>query len=147
MTDAPVSDPVSGLFSEALLRAVLPSRVATARRTLRQLGLVVASVEEGPDPEPLAAIVHETIRDSDMAARLDDGSLALVLEFTPTDGCAVVADRFQAKVLASHPDATVTMGIACYPAHALDPDELYDTARTAVGEAPRGAVATAPLAE
>lgn len=147
MTDALVSDPVSGLFSEALLRAVLPSRVATARRTLRQLGLVVAQVEDGPEPEALATIVRETIRDSDMAARLDDGTLALVLEFTPSEGCAVVADRLQARVMTSHPDATVTVGIACYPAHALNADELHDTARAAAADAARGSVATAPLAD
>ena len=90
MTDALVTDPDSGLFSEAMLRAVLPSRVATARRTLRQLGLVVAPSTTAPTPAHWPPVVHETIRDSDMAARLDDGRVALVLEFTPSEGCAVV---------------------------------------------------------
>lgn len=147
MTSALVSDPDSGLFSEAMLRAVLPSRVATARRTLRQLGLVLASVEGGPEPGALAELVHETIRDSDMAARLDDGRVVLVLEFTPSEGCAVVAERLHAKVQEDHPEAVVTTGIACYPAHALSATELMGAAETAAVTAAPGAVATAPVAE
>lgn len=147
MTDALVSDLESGLFSEALLLAVLPSRVATARRTLRQLGLILVSVDEGPDPTAMAAIVHETIRDSDMAARLDDGRVALILEFTPSEGCGVVADRLQSKVQASNPSATTTIGIACYPAHALTADELVAAADTAGEGAAPGSIATAPVAD
>ncbi|WCO67393.1 diguanylate cyclase [Iamia majanohamensis] len=147
MTDAPVTDPESGLFSEAMLRAVLPSRVATARRTLRQLGLVVAAVGDGPDPGEMAELVGHTVRDSDIAARLDDGRVALVLEFTPSEGCAVVADRFRTKVAETHPDAEVRLGIACYPAHALSADELVVAADTALGEAGPGDVVTAPVAE
>ncbi|MGI8936937.1 MAG: GGDEF domain-containing protein [Iamia sp.] len=142
-----VTDPDSGLFSEAMLRAVLPSRVATARRTLRQLGLVVVTVDDQPDPTALAALVHETIRDSDMAARLGDGRLVLVLEFTPGDGCEVVAGRLQTKVLDANPGAHVTAGIACYPAHALTADELIAAAGSAAQSAGPGSVATAPVAE
>ncbi len=147
MTDAFVTDPESGLFTEAMLRAVLPSRVATARRTLRQLGLVLTEVQDGPAPDALAEVVSHTIRDSDIAARLDDGRLALVLEFTPSEGCAVVAERFRTKVGDAHPDAEVRVGIACYPAHALSADELVVAAETALGEASPGAIVTAPVAE
>ena len=42
---APIEDPSTGLFSEAFLRAVLPTRIATARRSLKQLGLVMVDVD------------------------------------------------------------------------------------------------------
>ncbi len=147
MTDALVTDPDSGLFTEAMLHAVLPSRVATARRTLRQLGLLTITVDGGPTPSVLADLVHETIRDSDMAARLDDGRLVLVLEFTPSEGCTVVAERFQTKVGDAHPGATVGVGIACYPAHALTAEELLAAADAVGTDVGPGAVGTAPVAE
>ena len=145
MTQHLVSDPATGLFSEAMLRALLPSRVATARRTLRQLGLVLVSVSGGPTPEEVADEVQAAIRDSDMAARLDDGTVALVLEFTPSEGCLVVVERLQAALGAGHPDAHVRAGVACYPAHAVSADELVDTARRALDRAQDGTAAIAPV--
>lgn len=144
-TDQLVSDPISGLFSEAMLRALLPSRVATARRTLRQLGLVLVSVTDGPTPDEVAAEVRRAIRDSDLAARLDDGTVAIVLEFTPTDGCLVVVERLQRQIVADHPDAHVRSGIACYPAHAISADELVDVAQQALARAHDGSAAIAPI--
>lgn len=145
MTQQLVSDPTTGLFSEAMLRAMLPSRVATARRTLRQLGLILVSATDGPSPEQVAAEVMAAIRDSDMAARLDDGTVAIVLEFTPSEGCLVVVERLQAKLSADHPDAHVRAGVACYPAHAVSADELVDTAQQALARAQDGTAAIAPV--
>jgi hypothetical protein len=147
MTDQPVSDPASGLFSEAMLRALLPSRVATARRTLRQLGLILVRIIDGPEPQELADLVLHVVRDSDMAARFDDGRIALVLEFTPGEGCLVVAKRLQTTVNESHPEATVTSGIACYPAHAISSDELVTTAADALSGTDPGGVIIAAVPE
>lgn len=145
MTQHLVSDPATGLFSEAMLRAVLPSRVATARRTLRQLGLVLVSVTDGPSPEQVAAEVLGAIRDSDMAARLSDGTVALVLEFTPSEGCLVVVERLQARLGADHPGAHVRAGVACYPAHAVSAEELVTVAEQALARAQDGTAAIAPV--
>lgn len=145
MTQPIVSDPITGLFSEAMLRAVLPSRVATARRTLRQLGLVLVSVTDGPSPDQVATEVLGAIRDSDMAARLDDGTIALVLEFTPSEGCLVVVERLQARLGADFPNAHVRAGVACYPAHAVSADELVAVAEQALARAHDGTAAIAPV--
>lgn len=147
MSDQTVTDATSGLFSEAMLTALLPSRVATARRTLRQLGLVVAAVEDGPAPDELAELVRASIRDSDVAARLDDGSVALVLEFTPAEGCVVVAERLRDQVLQASPDARYRAGVACYPAHAISADELRQVARQALEGAAPGEVGVASVPE
>jgi len=147
MTDQLVSDPASGLFSEAMVRAMLPSRVATARRTLRQLGLILVSVADGPDPTAIADIVGHSIRDSDMAARLDDGNVALILEFTPSEGCSVVLERLRARILEVAPEAQVAAGIACYPAHAISATELLDAAGEALNGAGAAGIAVAPVPE
>lgn len=145
MTQHLVSDPTTGLFSEAMLRAMLPSRVATARRTLRQLGLIVLSATDGPTAEEVATEVLAAIRDSDMAARLDDGTVAIVLEFTPSEGCLVVVERLQSKLISDHPDAHVRAGVACYPAHAVSAEELVDMAQQALSRAHDGTAAIAPV--
>jgi len=146
LTKQLVSAPASGLFSEAMLTALLPSRVATARRTLRQLGLVLVQFD-GLDPDQVAALVTAAIRDSDMAARLDDGTVALVLEFTPSEGCLIVVDRLRSKVQRDHADAEIRSGVACYPAHAISAEELMTVAREALGRAAPGTAAVAPVPE
>lgn len=147
MSDEPVFDLESGLFSEAMLRAVLPSRVATARRTLRQLGLVLVSVSDGPAPGDVAALVRAVVRDSDMAARLDDGRIVLVLEFTPGEGCLIVAERLRERILEATARAEMTAGIACYPAHAISADELLEVAEQASSSSGRGEITVAPVPE
>jgi hypothetical protein len=144
-TENLVSDPASGLFSEAMLRALLPSRVATARRTLRQLGLILVSVTDGPGPDQVADEVRRAIRDSDMAARLDDGTIAIVLEFTPSEGCLVVVERLQRRITEDHPGSHVRSGVACYPAHAISAEELVDVAQQALARAHDGSAAIAPV--
>jgi GGDEF domain-containing protein len=146
-TDQLVCDPATGLFSEALLRAVLPSRVATARRTLRQLGLALVSVDDGPDPTVLADLVVSSVRDSDMAGRLDDGTLAIILEFTPADGCRIVVERLHDRILESANNARVRAGVACYPVHAVSATELMEIAHTALDGAPDGETRVAPVPE
>ena len=146
MTQQLVSDPASGLFSEAMLTALLPSRVATARRTLRQLGLVLVRVD-GLDPDQVAGLVTSAIRDSDMAARLDDGTVALILEFTPSEGCLIVVERLRTRVRRDHPEADVRAGVACYPAHAISADELIEVGREALARAAAGSTAVAPVPE
>ncbi len=147
-----IGDPDSGLFSEAFLLALLPTRVATARRSLRQLGLVLVAVEpaEGTsaDLTTVGELVHETLRDSDIAARLDDGRLAMLLEFTPVDGCVVVAERLARKLAERIPNVSCWAGVACYPAHAIDDTELLQAAGAALSgahEHKSGTVAVAPV--
>lgn len=155
-----IEDPGSGLFSEALLRAILPNRIATARRTLKPLGLVMVSVEPvdrgsapGAGPEidlvQVGGTVARILRDSDMAARLADGRFALLLEFTPVEGCVIVADRLQTILGRERPELRVRVGLACYPAHAIDDDELLGASSRALAEARASgtpAVVVAPVA-
>lgn len=152
-----IADPASGLFSEAFLRAILPTRVATARRSLKQLGLVLVHIGPVDGDRPaeldLAAIgtlVHHTLRDSDIAARLDDGRVAMLLEFTPVEGCSVVANRFAERLADEQAGLGAWAGLACYPAHAIDDDELLTASTRALADARArdpGSVVVAPVAD
>jgi GGDEF domain-containing protein len=165
---APIEDPATGLFSEAFLRAVLPTRIATARRSLKQLGLVLVQVDvmdarppeagtttlptTGPavDPGMLGLTVHRALRDSDIAAGLDDDRFAMLLEFTPVEGCVVVAQRFIDLLDKEHPELVASAGVACYPAHAIDASELFAASIRALqdarGQGPR-TIVVAPVAD
>lgn len=145
MTPDDLIDPATGLFGEQLLRAILPSRIATARRALRQLGLIVVDCGALASPVETGRMVALTIRDSDIAARLSDGTVAVALEFTPVDGCRVVVDRLRRKLAAADPPTPLTAGIACYPAQAIDHTELLAAARLALLAAPLGGTAVAPV--
>jgi GGDEF domain-containing protein len=169
---APIEDPATGLFSEAFLRAVLPTRIATARRSLKQLGLVLVQVDPvdgqhlreagtmtlpgndagpgGVDLGALGVAVHRALRDSDIAAGLDDDRFAMLLEFTPVEGCVVVAQRFIDLLDKEHPTLVATAGVACYPAHAIDASELFAASTRALDDArsrgPR-TIVVAPVAD
>jgi GGDEF domain-containing protein len=167
---APIEDPATGLFSEAFLRAVLPTRIATARRSLKQLGLVLVQVDlaergheagtltlptggeggTGVDPGVLGLTVHRALRDSDIAAGLDQNRFAMLLEFTPVEGCVVVAQRFIDLLDKEHPELVASAGVACYPAHAIDASELFAASTRALQDArdqgPR-TIVVAPVAD
>jgi GGDEF domain-containing protein len=168
---APIEDPATGLFSEAFLRAVLPTRIATARRSLKQLGLVLVQVdpadgrhlheagttalpsaERGSDVDlgALGLAVHRALRDSDIAAGLDDDRFAMLLEFTPVEGCVVVAQRFIDLLDKEQPSLVAVAGVACYPAHAIDASELFAASTRALADAksrgPR-TIVVAPVAD
>jgi len=166
---APIEDPATGLFSEAFLRAVLPTRIATARRSLKQLGLVLVQVDpagttpaeagtttlptaggSGLDSGMLGLTVHRALRDSDIAAGLDGDRFAMLLEFTPVEGCVVVAQRFIDLLDKEHPELVASAGVACYPAHAIDASELFAASIRALddarGQGPR-TIVVAPVAD
>jgi diguanylate cyclase (GGDEF)-like protein len=138
-----LSDPATGLFSEAYFHVALESRLAAARRHLRPVSVALLRSAEGavgdtavaPPPARLADAVRETIRDADIACRLDDGTFAVILEDTPENGAVWTAERIRRNLVSRHGSHTVWAGIACYPAHAFSSDELYRQAATALAAA------------
>lgn len=138
-----ITDTDSGLLNETYLRAALVGRVHNARRHLRPLAYCIVHVgrdADSPDaPEPsaerVAAILDETLRDADTSCRLDDGRFGLLLEDTPEDGAVWTLERVRRNVTEQLPGATVWAGVATYPAHATNSDELAATARDALARA------------
>lgn len=138
-----LTDDVTGLFSEAYFDVALEARIAAARRRLRPVALVLLEVVRGlASPEPSAAdadlvtaALRRTLREADTACRLDDGRYALVLEDTPENGAIWTVERIRTHLAESGTIHTVWAGIACYPAHAFDRDEILRQAEDALRQA------------
>lgn len=150
-----ITDAESGLLNETYLRAALVGRVHNARRHLRPLAYCIVHVgrdpetSTGPEPAParVATILDDTLRDADTSCRLTDGRFALLLEDTPTDGAVWTIERLRRNLADELPEATLWAGVATYPAHATDSDELAATARDALArslEWPRSRIEVAP---
>ena len=140
---ASLPDAETGLFSEEYLHVALEARIASARRNLRPVAVALVDVVHDPQepsdnravPRGVAASVIETIRESDTASRLQSGIFAMVLEDTPENGAVWTMERLRRKLSDANPDCTVWAGVACYPAHALDPDEMLQKAGLALAAA------------
>ena len=138
-----VTDGETGLFNTAFFAVTLDKRVSAARRGLRPLALallepVTGVADDAPAPamgRPVADCLVETLRDSDIACRLDAGLVAIILEDTPENGAVWTVERVRRRLAASTGDVTLRAGIACYPAHAFDADELLSAAQVALGSA------------
>lgn len=137
---ADVIDEGSGLFTEMFFTATLDQRVSAARRGLRPLSLALLDPStnlrgkrtEHTDFPRVAAGVRSTVRDADIACRLTDGTIALILEDTPENGAVWTVERIRRTVTAEQEDITLRAGIACYPAHAFDAEQLVAQARDAL---------------
>ncbi len=134
-----LSDPTSGLYNEEYFRAAVDARIAAARRHLRPVAVAFVDVVLGvPDeptriaPEMVADCLARTLRDSDTAARLDDGRFALVLEDTPENGAIWTIERVRRMLAGQRDDLTLWAGVACYPAHGFDGGELLRQADVAL---------------
>lgn len=135
-----LTDDATGLFSEGYFTVALDARIATARRHLRPVAVVLLEVIEGlqggtpqpADPEQVAASIVETLREADTASRLLDGGYALVLEDTTENGAIWTVERIRRQMATTHPGLTMWAGVACYPAHGLTTEEVLDRADLAL---------------
>ncbi|MGC9154933.1 MAG: diguanylate cyclase [Ferrimicrobium sp.] len=145
-TTDPITDPLTGLMNEIFFSGLLSTKVATARRRLWPLSIVLLQLvmqpdvtEEATDAGILAfsEVVAATIRTADVACRVGSRSFALLLDDTDEDGAAWVAERIQiahAREGAS-PIAKVCAGVASYPSHGIEPAEILITAKSALKQA------------
>ncbi|MFN0092512.1 MAG: GGDEF domain-containing protein [Acidimicrobiales bacterium] len=138
--DDTLVDADTGLFSETYFKVALDARIAAARRRLRPVSVIllevvsdVAAASPGlGDPQSITRAIRATLREADTAARLADGRYALVLEDTPENGAIWTVERLRSELVAERPDHTVWAGVACYPAHAFDVDEILTQAVAAL---------------
>jgi hypothetical protein len=155
VTDPSLLDPASGLFAQPFFLAALSWRVIACRRVLRPLAFaqleVVDGLPDGPavpsDPRVVTAMIKATLRTSDVAARLHDGTYGLMLEDTPEDGAVWAVERLR-RSLATRPGGRVLRaGVACYPGQALTPTDIVLAAQGAFATArewPQDRIEVAP---
>lgn len=127
-------DPETGLYSEVFYAASVPTRVASAKRALRPLSIAVLAVA-GMRAVDVAEALRRTLREADLACRLDHGRFGVLLDETPVEGAVRMAERLGAALHIETGSVQLWAGIAAYPADALDPVVLLDTADAALREA------------
>lgn len=138
-----LTDPSTGLYSEAFLHVAADARIAAARRHLRPVALVLLEVIEGlgsdlprpADPMEVATGIRETLREADTACRLASGGYALLLEDTPETGAIWSIERLRRHMLNENAALTIWAGVACYPAHGFHTPELLARAEHALTQA------------
>jgi GGDEF domain-containing protein len=121
-------DDETGFLNEDFLRALVPGRVATARRLMWPLSLAILDIEDDSAVEVLAHAILVTVRECDTACRMDDGRFAMLLEDTPENGAVWVVERVRRLLGAQTDPVSVWAGVATYPAHAMDGPTLLDVA-------------------
>lgn len=146
VSEDPITDPVTGLMNEIFFSGLLGTKLATARRRLWPLSVVLLQVHlvdglsEADSDEAIRAfseVVRGTIRTADVACRVGKRTFALVLDDTDEDGGAWVAERVQiaqARQGTTH-IARISAGVASYPSHGIEPAEVLLTAKTALAQA------------
>ena len=129
------NDSVTGLIDRTYFRVTLSQRVASARRHLQPLSLVLFELDGFEKARPdrrdralrlLGAALRRTLRECDTACRYGDHTVAALLEDTPESGAATAAERVRRAVTHTPTGRSFTLsaGIACYPSHALDAHDL-----------------------
>ncbi len=142
----PITDPLTGLMNEIFFSGLLSTKVATARRRLWPLSIVLLQLvmrqdvtDEATDAAIVAfsEVVGATIRTADVACRVGARSFALLLDDTDEDGAAWVAERIQIAHAreGDSPVAKVCAGVASYPSHGIEPAEILVTAKSALKQA------------
>jgi diguanylate cyclase (GGDEF)-like protein len=150
-------DDVTGLLDGRYFEAAIQSRVAAARRLLHPVTVVLLELdgireEETGGAERLAefaGLLRNVLREADTACRTTDGRFAVILEDTPEGGGVWAAERIRGSIARVGGDPTaLSAGVASYPIHALDADELLERAKDALVQARAGGpghVAVAPV--
>ena len=118
-------------------------RLASARRHLRPVAVAIIDLVVGlpvedrgpPAPEHVAEAIERTLRDADLACRLGDGRYAFIMEDTPETGAVWTVERLRRMLVGRFGSHTTWAGVACYPVHALDADDLLAQATAALASA------------
>ena len=139
-------DEETGLPDERFFALAVEGRVATARRRLWPVTMVLLEVSLRPECQDrrarakahaeFSSLLRRTLRESDVVCRLNDTGFALVLEDTTEEGAVWVVERVQiAMAQAGGAARRVAAGVASYPVHGLDVDHVRAQAEAALTRA------------
>jgi diguanylate cyclase (GGDEF)-like protein len=137
------TDPTTGLLNRRAFRETLHRAVELARRTG---GRVSVAMGELPDTAPgedrdrrlarAGLALAESLRSSDVGARVDERSFAVVAPGTGDHGGYVLAEQVQTKLCELAGESQpATFGVATFPDHASTTGELLDAVERALAEA------------
>ena len=147
-----ITDDLTGLYNSRYLRRYLEIDVKRCLRYKKKVSLLFIDVDGFKRINDTyghlagSRILAETgelfrqvIRESDVVARYGGDEFVIVLPETPLAGALITAERIRKKV-AEHEFSphdlqirlTVSLGVACYPRHALTAEELVRKADAAM---------------
>lgn len=146
------SEPVSLIDNESQLpngryfNLAVEGRVAAARRHLWPVTIVVLEISLNPvlpDAEAqtkairaFSDLMRLTLRESDVACRLGPRSFGLVLEDTGEEGGVWTVERLQIGLAQDITKVRrITAGVATYPTHGLQADEVLSRSQAALTRA------------
>ncbi len=129
-----------GLLGPDYFPIAVRSRINSARRFLKpvsvvEMRIVPAAGPNGLNEETINRTVVSVIRECDTACLLDSGRLGLVLEDTPENGAVWAVERIRRTLAQLDSECHVWAGISCYPAHAMNAEELLASAADAYSRA------------
>lgn len=137
-------DSLTELYNSRTLIKELKDELKRAKRYKRPVSLLMVSVDGHREIQRqygaltsdavlkvVSAVLQECVRDVDVAARYSGDEFAIVLPETNAAGAAVVAERIRQRV-GTQPvthnwnnlKVTASIGLASFPAHAREHDEL-----------------------
>jgi diguanylate cyclase (GGDEF)-like protein len=137
-------NPESGLLDARFFEVTLESRVATARRHLQPVTLLLVTLESEDEDRvawkdtlrSFSSLLQQTLREADTACQIGDASFAVVLEDTPEAGGVWAAERLRmALVRKGETLVRLAAGVAAYPSHALAAADLLARAQGALNHA------------
>ncbi|PLS74903.1 MAG: hypothetical protein CYG61_10180 [Actinobacteria bacterium] len=139
-------DEETGLPDGRFLGLVIDGRVAAARRHLWPVTIVLLEVGLRPECQDpceraralvdFAALLRRALREADVVCRSSQTGFALVLEDTGEEGGVWVAERIQIAMGQEGGVARrLAAGVATYPVHGLDADDVLARAQAALTRA------------
>lgn len=151
---AGATDVLTGLATDRLFRSEIQTELRRAKRYGHTVPLVLFDLDDFARVNDqfgrlvadrllreAAILLHNKIRDIDVASRPGEDEMALLLPETDRRGAILVAERYRweleshfarREVGGAHVNLTVSAGIACYPDDATAPEDLVERAAQAL---------------
>lgn len=152
-------DPLTGLYNRRFCKDYARKLMAMARRKNTPLGFIMLDLDHFKDINDVyghevgdrvlkqfAKTVTQSMRETNLTARLGGEEFVVLLPDTGSNACQVVAERIRAAVSRMNmpqakgkllPPITVSLGIAVYPEHGGTLEEMLHASDRALYESKR----------